>query len=121
WLVRGGRQRARRQPVTRLALVVAPRSHVVRPVGVEQRRQVLDLPAAGAELEHAASVERDPLGRAVVIEVEQLAEEAEARGLYVQGPGRECETLNGGDGGDGSVPGNAVPVRAQDRVRLFGQ
>ena len=53
------RQRAGGQPVRRLGLVVAGRRDVVRAVRVEDRREVLDLPAARAELELPAAVHAD--------------------------------------------------------------
>ncbi len=81
---------------------------------------MLDLPAAGAELEHAASVQADPSIGAIVVEVEQRPKEAETRRLGVQRAGREGEVFDVGDGVDRSVPGDPVAVRPEDRVGLVG-
>src|SRR5437868_6057899 len=112
-LVAGGRQRARRQPRTRLALVVAAGSHVVRRIGVEERGEVLDLSTANAELEHASAVKPYSAVRAVVVEVEQLMNEAEARRLHVQRAGLESEAFDVGDRVDRRVPGDPVPMGPQ--------
>ena len=79
----------RGRPGCGLGQVVAARRDVVGRVGVKQRGEVLDLAAADAELDLAAAVVADPLRRAVVVEVEQLAQAAEARGLDVDHPRRE--------------------------------
>src|SRR5947207_14046757 len=60
------RQRARRQPFGQHRLVVPRGGDVVRRVGVEQRGEVLDVPAAGAELELPAAVGADPPAAACV-------------------------------------------------------
>ena len=78
----------------------------------------MDLAAPGAELEHAAAVESDPLSRAVVVEVEQLAEKAEARRLDVQRPRREGEPLDVGNGMNRRVPGDSCAVWPQGLFRL---
>src|SRR4029079_10415808 len=44
------RQRAGRQVAFRVLLVVGARRHIVRRIGMEQRSQQLDLPAAHAQL-----------------------------------------------------------------------
>src|SRR5256886_3978491 len=94
----GGRfERAGWKAFARLGVVVRARRHVVRRGRVEERGEVLDLPPAGPELEHAAAVERDALLLAVVVEVEQLAEEAEAGRLAVERPRRPGEPLDVGD------------------------
>src|SRR5919106_1641548 len=75
---RGRRRVERRDGETgrRLAVVAAGR-HVVRHVRVEERREQLDLAAAGAKLPLAAAVEPDPARLAPVVEVEQPAHAAE--------------------------------------------
>ena len=82
-------QRALRQAGPRAAVVVLLRRDVVRRVGVEERGEVLDLAAAGPELELAAAVERDPALVAGVVEVEQVAHRAEAGRLRVEAARRE--------------------------------
>src|SRR5512134_2738457 len=73
-LARLRRQRAGRQPRLLAGRVVAGRRRVVRGVGVEDRRQVLDLPAARAELPLAATVGADVAVGAVVVGCEQSAQ-----------------------------------------------
>src|SRR5436190_18537735 len=108
------RQRAGRQTCPRLTLVVAAGGDVVRCFRVIERGEVLDLAAAGPELEHAAAVQLDHVAGAVVVEVEQLAEEAKARSLDVQGQGRERKTLDVGDRVNRRIPRDPLPVRPQD-------
>src|SRR5688500_18531990 len=80
-----GRERARGQAGLGLERVVPGRRDVVRRVGVEERGEVLDLPAPGAELVLAAAVRAHaPLG-AEVVALEQGLEAAEARRLEVDG------------------------------------
>src|SRR5207248_10046696 len=79
-----GRQSGRQRGV-----VVARRRDVVGRVGVEERRQVLDLAAAGAELELVAAVGADAALGAVVVAGEQLRQAAEARRLDVDHLRRE--------------------------------
>src|SRR4051794_32039998 len=55
-LGRGHRQRTGRQPGSRLWVVVGARRDVVGRVRVEERGEVLDLPASGTELELPAAV-----------------------------------------------------------------
>ena len=73
---------------------------------MKQRCEVLDLPATDAELGLAAAVVADAVLGAVVVEVEQLAQAADARGLDVQHPRRERERANVIDGVDRRVPGD---------------
>ena len=56
----------------RFRVVVGAGSDVVRALRMEERREVLDLPPARAELEHPAAVELDPVLLAVVVEAEEL-------------------------------------------------
>ena len=84
--------------------VVDRRRDVVGRVGVKERREVLDLPAADAELRLPAAVQRDPLARAVVVEVEQRPQAAEARGLGVERARREGQREDVRDGVDRGVP-----------------
>src|SRR5919108_1582890 len=112
---------ARRQGGRRGGHVELARSDVVRRGPVEERGQVLDLPAAGAELELAAAVDRDPVLLAVFVGVEEVLERAEPRGLEVEGPRRELEPLDVGDRMDGRVPGDAVVVRLENRPRLVSE
>src|SRR5207249_11155871 len=117
-LVRGRRQRTRRQPGPRLALVVRPRRDVVRRNRMEEGRQVLDLAAPRPKLEHPAAVQPDLVRLAVGVEVEQLAEKTEARRLDVQGERREGEALDVVDRVNRRVPGDSVAVWPQDLLRL---
>ena len=80
---------------------------------MEERREVLDLASAGAELELAASVERDPPLPARVVEVEQPAEAAEAGRLRVQRLRREGQRVDVGDGVDHRVPADPGTVRLE--------
>src|SRR4029078_8050135 len=73
------RQRARGQAVGGLDVVLAARGDVVGGVRVEDRRQVLDLAAAGSELELATAVALDPVFLAVLVELEERAQAAGAR------------------------------------------
>src|SRR5579862_7452809 len=54
-----GRERTRLETRLRLGCVVAARCDVVRRIGMEERCEHLDLPAADAELELPAAVEPD--------------------------------------------------------------
>jgi hypothetical protein len=88
---------------------------------VEDGRQVLDVPAAGAELPLAAAVHGHSALLAVVVGVEEPPDAAEARRLEVQGLRGEGESVDVGDRVDGGVPGDAVAVRGEDGVRLVVQ
>src|SRR6476646_9612814 len=72
------RERARRQAGCRTWDVERARRHVVRRVRMEERRQVLDVAAAYAELELAASVCADAALLAVVVRREEARDGAEA-------------------------------------------
>src|SRR5581483_1671619 len=76
-LVRRRLERAGRQPRLRAGGVVAGGRHVVRRVRMEERGEVLDLPAAGPELPLAAAVGPDALLGAVVVGLEQRPERTE--------------------------------------------
>src|SRR3954454_11043140 len=80
-----GVQRAQRQARLRVQRVVARRGDVVRRVGVEERREVLDLAAPDAELVLPAAVRAHPALLAEVVRVEQGADAPEARRLEVDG------------------------------------
>src|SRR5205823_105894 len=88
---------------------------------MEERREVLDLAAAGPELEHAAPVEPDPALLTMVVEAEELAEAPEAGGLRVQRAWRERELLDIGDRVDRRVPRDALLVRLERELRLVGE
>ena len=85
---------------------------------MEDRRQQLDLPAAGAELELPAAVRADVACGEPVVGVEQALEAAEARRLDVHHPRRERQRLDVGDAVDRGVPRDLVAVRLQERVDL---
>ena len=113
-------QRARGEPGARRREVVRARSDVVRRVGVEERRQVLNVAAAGAELELAAAVGRDALLLAVVVRVEESLQRPEPRRLDVDRtrlPGQRLDVL---DRVDDRVPGDPLCVRLEDRPCLVG-
>src|SRR6266511_6369100 len=65
-------ERARREPGRDAGVVVARRRDVVGGVGMEDRREVLDLPAPASLLALAAAVDRDPLALAVLVDRQQL-------------------------------------------------
>ena len=88
------------------------------PAGMEDRGQVLDLPAPDAELGLAAAVDLDPALGAVVVGGEELLGGAEARGLDVDRARREREVLDVGDRVDRRVPGDAVAVGLEHGVGL---
>ena len=111
-------ERARRQPGLGARGVVARGSDVVRGVGVEDRGQVLDLAAAGAELPLAAAVGADPVLVAVVVGREELVQRAEPRRLDVDHLRRPWLRLDVGDRVDRRVPGDAVGDRVEDRPGL---
>src|SRR5207247_8848470 len=102
----GRLERTDLESVGRLGLVVAARRDVVWPVGVEERRENLDLPSPRSELELAAAVEPDPAGGTVVVEGEELAERPEPRRLDVERPGREGQSLHVREGVDRRGPGD---------------
>src|SRR4029079_12594361 len=97
-------QRARGPAIRRFDVVVAARGDVVRGVRVEDRRQVLDLAAADAELELAAAVALDPVFLAVLVELEERAQAAGARRLDVDHLRHERERLDVVDRVDDRVP-----------------
>src|SRR4051794_39361942 len=78
---RRGRERALRQARWEVRLVVGRRRHVVRPVGVEERGEQLDLPARDADLAHPAAVHPDAVALTVLVDLEQRAHVADARRL----------------------------------------
>ena len=88
---------------------------------MEERRERLDLAAAGSELELAAAVEHDPLLLAVVVEVEQPLQRAEPRRLRVEATRREGQRLDVFDGVDREIPGDAIAVRREHRIGLRRQ
>ena len=94
---------------------------VVRRVGVKEGGEVLELPAARAELELAAAVDGDPVRLAVVVGVEEVLERSEARRLEVECARREREALDVHDRMDRCVPRDPVPVRLQHGPRLVRQ
>src|SRR3954451_12068643 len=88
---------------------------------MKQRGEVLDLAAAGAELEHAAAVEGDVVGAAEVVELEQRLQAAEAGWLGIEGSRLVRQRLDIGDGVDRSVPRDPVQVRLQDLLGPVAQ
>src|SRR3954465_14967579 len=68
------RERAGREAVGRIGHVVAARRDVVGRGGMEERGEVLDLAAAGADLELPAAVHADVALGAVVVGTHQLAQ-----------------------------------------------
>src|SRR5256885_7674519 len=114
------RQRAPRKPRLRLWGVVATGGDVVGRVRVKERRQVLDLPAAGPELEHAAAVEAYSLALGPVVEVEQILKAAEARRLRVERARAPRKLLDVGDRMDRGIPGDAIAMRLEHGER-FGR
>src|SRR6478672_8392367 len=85
---------------------------------MEERREVLDLPAPGAELPLAAAVGADCVLGAVVVGVEQTLNGTEARRLDVDRPGRPRTALDVPHRVDRRVPGDPTSVRLEDRARL---
>ena len=85
---------------------------------MEERGEVLDLAAAGAELELAAAVDLDPVRRAVVVEVEEPPHAPEARRLRVEAARRPLERLDVVDRVDREVPREPVAVRLERGTRL---
>src|SRR4051795_12602375 len=77
------RQRAGGQVGGRLGEVEGARRHVVRAVGVEDRREQLDLAAPDAVLAHPTAVHPDALCLAVRVELEQCPQAADAGRLDV--------------------------------------
>src|SRR3954454_4426155 len=84
---------------------------------MEQRRQVLELPPAGALLEHPAAVDADAARRAVVVGVEQGAHAAEPRRLDVEHAWWPGQRLDVGDRVDRLVPGDPVAVGLEQALR----
>src|SRR5262245_49450198 len=117
---RGGRRRqwAGRQTRAQLLFVELPRRDVVRRGGVAEGGEVLDLPAAGAELGLAAAVRADVVGRAVLVGRQQIAQAADSRGLEVDAPGAVSQRLEVGNRVDGLVPGDTVHMRSEHRLGL---
>ena len=85
---------------------------------MEDRGEVLDLAASGAELELAAAVDVDPALLAVVVRVEERADTSEAGRLEVERPGMERQRLDVADRVDDRVPGDPVPMRLEQPVDL---
>jgi len=79
---------------------------------------VLDLAAAGAELELAAPVDLDPVRGAVVVEVEEPPDAPEARRLRVQAARRPLERFDVSDGVDREVPREPLAMRLERGARL---
>src|SRR5205823_4390792 len=113
-LLESGVERARREPVRRRRIVVSAGRDVVRTVRVEERGEVLDLAAAGAELELPAAVEPDSLGLAAVVELEQPAEAADAGRLHVEVARRERQRLDVRERVDRRVPADPPAMRLED-------
>jgi hypothetical protein len=88
---------------------------------MEQRRVVLDLPAAGPQLELAAAVRADPLLSAVLDRFREPPDAAEPRRLDVERARREWQLLDVLDRVDDRVPRDPVAVRLEDRVGLLRQ
>lgn len=83
-----------------------------------QGGQQLKLSATGAQLEQAPAAHGDAAGVTGRAEREQVAQRADARGLDVDHPGRELQRVEIGDAVDRRVPGEAVAMRGEDRLRL---
>src|SRR6266511_691874 len=81
-------KRALRQPRSRRAGVVLTGRDVVRPLGIEQAREHLDVAPPDAELELPAAVHADPARIAVLDAFDQALQLSEPRRLDVQPPGR---------------------------------
>src|SRR5947209_13614889 len=96
--------------------VVLRRCDVVRRFGVEQRRQVLKLPAARALLEHAAAIDADAALLAVVVGVKEGAQAAKSGGLHVEHARSPRQPLDVGDRVDRLVPGDSVAVALEQRL-----
>src|SRR5918994_5777170 len=86
--------------------VVRARSDVVRCIRVKQRGEVLDLPAAYAELELSPAVDADSALGAIVVRLKQPLQGSEAGRLDVDRQRREKKRPHVGDpGGRGLPPG----------------
>src|SRR5438093_353865 len=119
---RGGRlERARRKSVGHRGVVVAGGGDVVGGVGMEERREVLELAAAHSLLSLTAAVDRDLLAPAVLVDGEELAQRAEARRLRVDRPRRPIEGLDVGHRVERCVPGDPVRMRLQHGPGLVVQ
>src|SRR5690349_13587153 len=90
-------KRARGQPRLGPGGVVAGWGHVVRCVRMEERGQVLNVPAAGPELPLPATVGADAVLVAMVVAREELVQRAEAGGLDVHHLRRPGTVLDVGD------------------------
>jgi len=88
---------------------------------VEERGEVLDLPAARAELELAAAVDRDACLGAVVVRVEEALDAPESRRLEVERAWREGQADDVGDRVDRGVPRDPIAVRLEEGIRLLVQ
>src|ERR671936_1077032 len=107
------RQRAGRQAVRRVVLVVRAWRHVVGRVGVEQRGEQLDLPAADAQLPHPAAVHRSPLPRAARVHLEQRTQAADARRLDIHHARRKRRRADVLGTVDRRVVGDALDMIAE--------
>src|SRR3954447_9529528 len=88
---------------------------------MKQRGELLDLAAAGAELEHAAAVEGDVVGAAEVVELEQRLQAAEAGRFGIEGAWLVRQRLDVGERVDRSVPGDPIQMRLEDLLRPVAQ
>ena len=88
---------------------------------MEERCEVLDLPSARPELEHATAVEADPVRLAVGVERKQLAQAPEARRLRVENARRKSQALDVRDRVDRRVPGDPPAVLGEHELGLVGQ
>ena len=87
---------------------------------MKERGQVLQLSAAGAELEVAASVGGDAVRVAVVVGREQCAQAAESCRFDVERCGAVGHSFKVGHGVDRGVPGDTVDVGIEQRAGLRG-
>ena len=87
---------------------------------MEQRREVLELPASRTLFEHAPAVRADAVRLAVVVGLEQAADAAEAGGLEVQEAGRPGQRLDVADRVDRLVPGDPVTVAVEQLDGVVG-
>ena len=111
------RERARRGARPWVEVVLARRD-VVRRVGMVQRREELDVAAAGPELPLSSPVCADAVLLAVVIRREEPFHGPEPRRLHVHGARRPGQRFDVLDGVDDRVPGHAVAVGLEHGQRL---
>jgi hypothetical protein len=81
-------------------LVAGARRHVVGRIGMEQSSEQLDLPAAHAQLGHATAIHRPMVPCTACVDVEQLAQAADARGLdvdHARGERRRADVVGASD------------------------